>query len=584
MLPNWRISTLLLVAIGVTSACSMVPVLLIRQIVDHALTQQDATQLYILIAGIFTAAVIGGAAFMYRDHLSIQLGQKVVFTLRCRLYENVLSQSLDFFKKTRVGDITSRLAGDVEGIHGVVSGTLVAAFANVILAVCTLAVAFVLNWRLALIAMVFVPLFTIPARKIGAASRILSRESQELVAKISSIATETLSIGGFLLVRLFGAERRAARHFSSAADELRSLAIRRARLGRWFIMWIMLFLTVGPALIYLIGGHEVIAGRMTVGTLVAFVALFGQIFGPASALAGMHVEIMGAVALFRRVFEFLDLPPTVVDPPQPVPLPASGGRLRFEKASLSYESGSMAVKDISFEAAPGQMVALVGPSGAGKTSTAYLASRIYDPVEGSVSLDGIDLRQISLSNLSDAIGAVTQEATLFNASIAENLRYAKADASDEELIRVCKLAQVHETIAALPEGYSTLVGERGYAFSGGERQRLSIARVLLRNSRVLILDEATSSLDSQSEALIQSALNTALSGRTSLVIAHRLSTILRADLILVFDRGVIVQRGTHAELLKQGGLYAKLFALHFQHPEDGETSKITHLLPAQVQN
>jgi ATP-binding cassette subfamily B protein len=584
MLPNWRISTLLLVTIGVSAACSMVPVLLIRQIVDDALTQQDATQLYILIAGIFAAAVVGGAAFMYRDHLSIQLGQKVVFALRCRLYENVLGQSLDFFKKTRVGDITSRLAGDVEGIHGVVSGTLLAAFANVVLGVCTLVVAFVLNWRLALIAMVLLPLFTIPARKIGAASRILSREAQELVAKISSIATETLSIGGFLLVRLFGAERRAVQHFSSAAGELRTLAIRRAHLGRWFIMWIMLFLTVGPALIYLIGGHEVIAGRMTVGTLVAFVALFGQIFGPASALAGMHVEIMGAVALFRRVFEFLDLPPSVADPARPVPLPASGGRLRFEKVSLSYESGSMALKDISFEAAPGQMVALVGPSGAGKTSTAYLASRIYDPIEGSVSLDGIDLRQISLSDLSDAIGAVTQEATLFNASIAENLRYAKADASDEELIRVCKLAQVHETIAALPQGYSTLVGERGYAFSGGERQRLSIARALLRNSRVLILDEATSSLDSQSEALIQSALNTALSGRTSLVIAHRLSTILRADLILVLDRGVIVQRGTHADLMKQGGLYARLFAIHFQQPDDGDTSKITHLLPAQIQN
>lgn len=584
MLPSWQISTLLMVCIGVTAACSMVPVLLIRQIVDHALMQQDATQLYILIAGIFAAAVLGGAAFMYRDHLSIQLGQKVVFTLRCRLYENVLGQSLDFFKKTRVGDITSRLAGDVEGIHGVVSGTLIAAFANVVLAVCTFVVAFVLNWRLALIATVFLPLFTIPARKIGAASTILSRETQELVAKISSIAQETLSVSGFLLVRLLGAERRAAQRFSTTAGELRTLAIRKGRLSRWFIMWIMLFLTIGPALIYLIGGHEVIAGRMTVGTLVAFVALFGQIFVPASALANMHVEIMGAVALFRRVFEFLDLPRTVGDPARPIPLPASGGHLRFEKVSLSYETGTMALKDISFEAAPGQMVALVGPSGAGKTSTAYLASRIYDPIEGSVSLDGIDMRQISLGNLSDSIGVVTQETTLFNASVAENLRYAKADATDEELIQACKLAQVHETIAALPQGYSTLAGERGYSLSGGERQRLSIARALLRNSRVLILDEATSSLDSQSEALIQSALDTALSGRTSLVIAHRLSTILRADLILVLDRGVIVQRGTHAELMEQGGLYAKLFAMHFQQPQDGDTSRISHLLRAQVQN
>ena len=349
-------------------------------------------------------------------------------------------------------------------------------------------------------------------------------------------------------------------------------------------MWIMLFLTIGPALIYLFGGHEVIAGRMTVGTLIAFVALFGQIFVPASALANMHVEIMGAVALFRRVFEFLDLPRAVGEPAVAVSLPASGGRLRFDNAFLSYETGTMALKGISFEAAPGQMVALVGPSGAGKTSTAYLASRLYDPVEGSVYLDGIDMRQISLSDLSDAIGAVTQETTLFNASVADNLRYAKADASDEELVRACKLAQVHETVAALPQGYATVVGERGYSLSGGERQRLSIARALLRNSRVLILDEATSSLDSQSEALIQSALDTALSGRTSLVIAHRLSTVLKADLILVLDHGVIVQRGTHAELMMQGGLYAKLFAIQFQQSYDGDTSKIAHLLPAQVQN
>jgi ATP-binding cassette subfamily B protein len=568
MMPDWRTSALLLTCIALATALGLAPPLLIRLIIDVALPERNAALLNLLAATIVGAAVLAGLVGVGTNYLATVLGQNVIFSLRCRLYEALQGQSLDFFRHTRVGDVLTRLQSDVEGLQNVVSGTLVTSLAHIIGVTCTLGVIFAMEWRLAVVATLVLPLFIIPARRIGIATTRLSRESQEALAKLSSIAQEALSVGGFLLVRLFGAGPRMTERYAGAAEDFRKIAIRRNVVGRWFLMWVALFVTVGPTLIYLVGGHEVIAGRMTIGTIVAFVMFLNLLYGPTSKLANAHVEIMGAAALFRRIFEYLDRPRSIEDPAEPSRPAGLRGHLRFDKVSMRYGPGSTALEDVSFEAAPGQMVALVGPSGAGKTTISYLASRIYDPVAGTVSLDGVDLRRMRLSDLSQAIASVTQETTLFNASIEENLRFAKQDASVEELIRACTLAQVHDAIMALPHGYATVIGERGYSLSGGERQRLSLARALLRNSQVLILDEATSSLDSRSEALIQTALDAALAGRTSLVIAHRLSTILRANLILVLDGGVIVERGTHLELMKAGRLYAKLFATQFQQAQD----------------
>ncbi|HZI95064.1 MAG TPA: ABC transporter ATP-binding protein, partial [Patescibacteria group bacterium] len=425
-------------------------------------------------------------------------------------------------------------------------------------------VIFGMDWRLSIIAVGVLPLFIVPTRRVGQIRSRLSGQTQERLAELTSYIQETLSVSGFLLSRLFGAQTHESRRFREKAAAVRDLQIRQNTVGRWFLMWLMMFGSIGPALIYMFGGHEAIAGRITIGTVIAFVTYLGRLYMPASALVNVHVDIMSAVALFRRIFEYLDLPVEIADPERPVRLASPRGELRFESVWMGYEEGRWTLSDVSFEALPGKMVALVGPSGAGKTTLTYLASRLYDPMRGRVTFDGVDLRQIALEDLSRWTAKVTQETTLFHATVEENLRYARPDATPVEIEQACRLAQIQDVIEKLPQGLATVIGERGYKLSGGERQRLAIARVVLRDPRLLILDEATSSLDSHSEALIQQALEPLLEGRTSLVIAHRLSTILRADTILVMDQGRIVERGTHAGLMSAGGLYARLYDQQFR--------------------
>jgi ATP-binding cassette subfamily B protein len=501
------------------------------------------------------------------------MSQGVMFDLRRTMYDRLLRQSLRFYTNTKSGEILSRLQNDVGGVQGVVGSTLVSLTTNVFILATTLIVIFRMDWQLALVAVGILPFFIVPTRRVGQVRSSLSKQTQERLAELTAYMQETLSVSGWLVTRLFGAQAYEAKRYETKAAAVRDLQIQQSMLGRWFFMFLMMFATVGPAFIYLMGGHEVISGRLTVGTMVAFVFYLGRLYGPATGLVNIHVEIMSAVALFRRIFEYLDLPVEIADPETPVRVAERRGHLRFDGVAMGYQvGGALTVQDLTFEARPGQMVALVGPSGAGKTTATYLACRLYDPSQGTISLDGADLKQWSLADLSATVANVTQESTLFNATVEENLRYGKQDATRDEIERACRLAQIHDVITALPKGYDTLVGERGYKLSGGEKQRMALARVVLRDPRLLILDEATSSLDSRSEALIQQALEPLLAGRTSLVIAHRLSTILRADQILVMDKGRISERGTHSELLQRGGLYAKLYEEQFRTTSNGPRS------------
>jgi ATP-binding cassette, subfamily B, bacterial len=568
LLPAWRPSALILACIVVTSVAGLIPPLLVREVIDRAIPRGDTALLSWLVAGMIGIPLVSGLIGVWQNYLVTAMSQDVMFNLRDEMYQKLLRQSLRFFTNIKSGEILSRIQNDVGGVQGVVSGTLVSLASNGLIVATTMLVIFRIDWRLTLIAIGVLPVFILPTRRVGQTRSRISGKTQERLAELTTHIQETLSVSGYLLTRLFGANDYERGRFREKASAVRDLQVQQNMAGRWFLMWLMMFGSIGPALIYLAGGRAAIAGRITLGTMVAFVTYLGRLYMPASALVNAHVDVMSAVSLFRRIFEYLDLPVEVAEPARPAALPHPRGELRFENVWMGYEDAKFTLEDVSFEALPGRMVALVGPSGAGKTTLTYLACRLYDPARGRVTLDGIDLRELSLSDLSRATAKVTQETTLFHATVEENLRYAKPEATREEIEAACRVAQIQDVIDALPSGLQTVVGERGYKLSGGEKQRLALARVVLRDPRVLILDEATSSLDSRSETLIQEALEPLLAGRTSLVIAHRLSTILRADLILVMDKGRIVERGTHAELLSSGGLYRRLYEQQFAagHP------------------
>lgn len=568
VLPEWRPTLQLLLCIVASAVLLVIPGLLMRAVIDQAIPQRNTVLVLVLSVGMIVAPLAANLLTVWQSYVATRLGQDVMLDIRNKMYARLQQQSLRFYTNTKSAEALSRLQNDVGGIQAVVSNTLVNLISNGFSILVTAAVIFKLDWRLSLLALVILPMFILPTRKVGQVRGRIAGRVQEATADFGSYIQERLSIGGFLLVRLFGRQDMERALFQEKAATLRALMLEQNSLGRWFLMVIMSFVSVGPALIYLVGGEEAIAGTITTGTVVAFVNYLGRLYTPASAVVNAQVELLTATALFRRIFTYLDLPVEIDNAVSATNSMELSGSLRFDDVSFSYDvAGKAALDHISFEIPPGKMVAIVGPSGAGKTSISYLVTRLYDPSSGSITFGGVDLRSIRLETLAELTASVTQEAIFFNSTVKESLLYAKPEATEEEIEKACRLAQVHDVIASLPQGLMTRIGERGYKLSGGERQRLALARIALRDPKILVLDEATSSLDSQSEARISAALRVLLEGRSSLVIAHRLSTVIRADLILVIDKGRIVDRGTHSELLAKGGLYQQMYREQFAAAE-----------------
>ncbi|MHB8574993.1 MAG: ABC transporter ATP-binding protein [Dehalococcoidia bacterium] len=573
--PHRLVVGIYLVTVVLTSVVGLGPPLLFKRIIDHALPHSSFSELNQLSIAMIALVTIGALVGVLRSYLSNVAGQAVVYDLRVFLFEHLTGMSLAWFTANRTGEVLSRVSNDVGGVQSVVSDTLGAVIENVITAGSTLALMLVLDWRLALFSVAFLPLFIIPAQRVGNLQRVLVTEIQEQMGSMSAQMQETLSVSGILLAKTFGRRADEVATFTATAAAIRDLNVRRAMIGRWFGMAMGLFGAIAPAVVYWYGGRRVIGHEASLGTVVAFAAFVQRLFGPISSLLGVNVTMLSSLALFERIFDYMDLDHDIADRPGSTPLMNPRGSIRFEKVDFSYFKDTRdvpALRGVSFEVPAGKFAALVGPSGAGKTTIAYLVPRLYDVSGGQVLIDGHDVRDVTVDSLSDAIGMVNQEPFLFHTSIRENLRYARPDATDAQIEAAARAANIHEFIAGLRFGYDTVVGERGYRLSGGEKQRVAIARALLKAPAVLILDEATSSVDSGTERAIQEALERLTSGRTVIAIAHRLSTILAADIILVVEGGRVVESGTHAELLLRSGAYARLYEQQFRGEAVGSRS------------
>ncbi|HLX57482.1 MAG TPA: ABC transporter ATP-binding protein [Ktedonobacteraceae bacterium] len=606
---------LVLFAIILTTVLGLVNPFMIRFIFDDAIGKGNARLLLILVGIMFIMPIITGIIGVGQTYLNNIVGQNVMRDFRNKLYTHLQSMSLRFFTSTRTGEIQSRLSNDVGGVQSVVTDTATSVVSNISTVISTVIAMLVISPLLTLISLGLMPIFLFITYKVGNVRRTTSKATQQSLASLTAMMQETLSVSGILLIKTFARQKYAEKRFQDENQVLTNLEVRQQMIGRWFFMFIGTFFSIIPAVIYLVAGlqiiHNPVNPPISLGGIVAFTTLQSRIFFPIGQLLNLQVEIQGALALFDRIFEYLDMPIEIQNAPDALHLKADQvrGEITFNDVTFIYKRDEAvapggllapeqqdkedetvkrivspapvavaieeqelrpALNHVSFDIKPGQLAALVGPSGAGKTTITYLVPRLYDTDSGSVEIDGYNVKDLSLESLGEFIGVVTQETYLFHASVRENLMYAREDATDEEMIEAAKAAAIHDRIMELDDGYDTIVGERGYKLSGGEKQRIAIARVILKDPRILILDEATSALDTHSERLIQNALEPLMKNRTTLAIAHRLSTILAADIILVVNKGEIVERGNHDELMAINGLYARLYNEQFSREVSAE--------------
>jgi ATP-binding cassette, subfamily B, bacterial len=556
---------------------NLVPPLLFKLIIDRAIENQDRDQLNTYAIIIIIAAFVAAGLSLVERYWSAVIGEGLIYDLRVSLFDHVQRMPMAFFTRVQTGSLISRMNNDVIGAQRAITGTLGQVISNVIVLATTLVAMFILEWRLTLLALLLLPIFVLPTKRVGRKLQGLRRDSMDVNASMNITLTERLNVSGAQVVKLFGSHDDEVADFGGRAGRVRDIGVRSAMYGRTFFIALGLVGAVGTAIIYWVGGYFAISGDISIGTLAALGLFVGRIYTPLTALTNARVDVMTALVSFDRVFEVLDAPVAISDADDATELTDAKGQITFDHVTFTYPtdgglldslqggqvgeeaSSGPVLNDINITIEAGSLVALVGPSGAGKTTMASLVPRLYEAETGTVLVDGHDVRSLTQASLRSAIGVVSQDPHLFHESVSANLRYARPDATETEIESACKAAQIHDMITSLPDGYDTVVGERGYRFSGGEKQRVAIARMLLKDPAVVILDEATSHLDSENEALIQKALNTALEGRTAIVIAHRLSTITNADQILVLDQGHIVQSGTHTELLGEAGVYADLY-------------------------
>jgi ATP-binding cassette subfamily B protein len=558
--------TLVCGLIVVAAGLGVISPFLLRAILDTAIQVDPATGqasvdlglLTALVAGMVAIPIVTGIIGVWQTLLTNLVGQAVMHDLRTSVYRHLQRLSLAFFTRTRTGEVQSRIANDIGGIETVVTSTATSVLSNVTTVVATVIAMVLLDWRLAAFALALLPLFVWLTKRVGDQRRKVTAERQASLADVSSIVQESLSVSGILLGKTMGRSADLALRFENESQRLAGLEVRSRMTGRWMMAAIQTTFAVMPALVYLFAGWTIERGAtaITIGTLVAFTTLQTRLFFPIGSLLGVQLEVQSSLALFDRIFEYLDEPVDIVEGTRAIDRPR--GDVAFDQVWFRYASDAWTLEDVSFSVPAGTKTALVGETGSGKTTCAYLVARLYDPTRGTVTIDGIDVRELTFDSLTDAVGVVSQETYLFHASVRENLRFARPDATDEEVEEAARAGQIHDLIASLPEGYETVVGERGYRFSGGEKQRIAIARTILRNPPILVLDEATSALDTQTERAVQAALERLSEGRTVIAIAHRLSTVRDADQIVVLDRGRIVERGPHDQLLAQGGRYASL--------------------------
>jgi len=579
---RWVIAAYLVLLV-VDSILVIAQPLLFKRIVDVAIPASDSGQVSIIALEIAAISIISAALGIFSRRLQSTIGEGLIFNLRTQVFDHVQRQSIAFFTRAQTGALISRLNGDVLGAQRAFTSTLGGVVGNAISLITVGATMFLLSWQVTIASLLLLPLFMVPARMIGGKLQQLTRSQANFNSEMSSQMAERFNVSGALLMKIFGNPENETRMFSEKADRVRNMGIRIAMSNTYFFTAIVLIGSLATALVYGIGGNAVINGSLTLGTLLALTALLGRLYGPITALANVRVDIMTSLVSFERVFEVLDLEPQVQDSPEAITLPRGSASVTFNHVSFKYPSSEevslaslevialpesrvvndLTLKDISFTAAPGELVALVGPSGAGKSTITSLVARLFDPTDGIVSISGHDLRDVTQESLHSAVGVVTQDSHMFHDTVRANLLYAKSDASEAEIWQACEEAQIATMLRSLPEGLDTVVGDRGHRLSGGEKQRLAIARLLLKAPDVVVLDEATAHLDSESEALVQEALAKALQGRTSIVVAHRLSTIRAANQILVIDDGRVVEQGTHDELITRGQLYADLYNRQF---------------------